>query len=193
MKFFFLLSLFTIVSTTAIADTYENNKHETVQYADFVLRVLSQGGFSDDRSPSGVLGGGQLALDIKPVKSPFALSISGEYYTNGPDPTHKYEISGAFFVNALYMSQLPRYKKARYFFGGGLGGVTVPRGENQPGKNSKSIAYDLEAGINVLIFWKIGFYGVAKYLYAQKFKDGNQLIDFKEKIILLGLTYNFSW
>jgi len=55
---------------------------------------LGQGGFRDDRSPIGKLGGGQLTLDIKPVKYPIALSITNEYYTNSAyyvfdDPPHK--------------------------------------------------------------------------------------------------------
>ena len=59
---------------------------------DFSLR-LGQGGFQDDRSPIDKLGGGQLALDIKPNIFPVAISISNEYYTNSAEPTHSYEIS----------------------------------------------------------------------------------------------------
>jgi len=62
------------------------------QAADITIR-WGQGGFSDDRSPLGVLGGGQLTLDIKPAKFPLAISISGEYYTNSACPTHSYEIA----------------------------------------------------------------------------------------------------
>ena len=58
----------------------------------FTLR-LGQGGFKDGRSPIGKLGGGQLALDMKPDKFPLALSLSLEYYTNSPNPTHSYEIA----------------------------------------------------------------------------------------------------
>ena len=36
---------------------------------DFTIR-LGQGGFTDDRSPIGKLGGGQLALDLKPINIP---------------------------------------------------------------------------------------------------------------------------
>ena len=72
----------------------------------FTIR-LGQGEFRDDRSDIGKLGGGQLTLDIKPRKYPVAISISGEYYTNSPDPTHSYEIAH----NLLYMTKL--FKKAR--------------------------------------------------------------------------------
>jgi len=153
---------------------------------DFILR-LGQGGFRDSRSPVGQLGGGQLALAIKPSTFPIALSISSEYYTNSPNPTHPYEISSMISVNMLYMSHLFNIERVNYFCGGGIGQLEVPKGENDPDASVKSNLYNLEAGINVRAFWKIGFYGAVKYLYAQK-----EEIDFNENIILLGVTINFS-
>ena len=67
----------------------------------FTIR-LGQGGFTDDRSPIGKLGGRQLTLDIKPRTFPIAISISNEYYTNSADPTHSYEIAGLIAANFLY-------------------------------------------------------------------------------------------
>jgi len=52
--------------------------------------------------------------------------------------------------------------------------------------------YDLEAGINVLVWGKFGLYGAAKYLHAVKEENGVNVIFFKKNIILLGFTYNFS-
>ncbi|MFC1851185.1 hypothetical protein ACFL27_13400 [candidate division CSSED10-310 bacterium] len=70
----------------------------------FTIR-LGQGGFNDDRSPLGKLGGGQLTLDIKPAKLPLALSISSEYYKNRQFATHSYEIDNLYSLNVLYMSK----------------------------------------------------------------------------------------
>jgi hypothetical protein len=153
---------------------------------------LGQGGFRDSRSPIGKLGGGQLALDIKPSTLPIALSISSESYTNSANPTHSYEISSLLSVNMLYMAQLFNIERANYFLGGGIGWLEVPKGEDDPDARVKGNLYNLEAGIHVRAFWKIGFYGVAKYLSAQKKVNNIKVIDFNEGIILLGVTFNFS-
>ena len=157
----------------------------------FTIR-LGQGGFRDDRSEIGKLGGGQLTLDIKPGKYPVAISISGEYYTNSPDPTHSYEIAGLTVINLLYMTKLFKSERANVFMGGGIGRLEVPKGENEPDSVVKGSMYDIEAGINVRLFWKIGFYGVGKYLYAQKKNNSIKVIDFSECIVLLGFTLNFG-
>lgn len=157
----------------------------------FTLR-LGQGGFKDGRSPIGKLGGGQLALDIKPHQCPIALSFSSEYYTNSPNPTHSYEIAGLFAVNMLYMTQLFDIERATLFLGGGIGRLNVPKGEEEPDVMVRGILYNLEGGINVRAFWKIGFYGVGKYLYAKKTTHNIKVIDFNEGIVLLGITLNFS-
>jgi len=157
----------------------------------FTLR-LGQGGFTDDRSPLGKLGGGQLTLDIKPRKIPIAISISNEYYTNSADPTHSYEIAGLIAVNFLYMTKLFKNERVNFFVGGGLGGLDVPKGEDEPDAMERGILYNIEGGINIRAFWKIGFYGIYKYLYAKKEIKNVKVIDFNEHIILLGITFNFS-
>jgi len=158
---------------------------------DFTLR-LGQGGFKDGRSPIGKLGGGQLALDMKPDKLPLALSLSLEYYTNSPNPTHSYEIAGLLAVNMLYMAQLYNIERANIFLGGGFGRLKVPKGEEEPDAMVRGILYNLEGGINIRLFGPIGFYGIGKYLYAQKKTNNIKVIDFSEGIILLGFTINFS-
>jgi len=55
----------------------------SAQAVDISLR-LGQGGLRHDSAPDGVLGGGQLALDIKPCKYPIAISISQEYHKKDP-------------------------------------------------------------------------------------------------------------
>jgi hypothetical protein len=157
---------------------------------DLTLR-LGQGGFSDDRSPEGILGGGQVTLDIKPVKYPFALSLTTEYYTNSNEPTHSYEIAGLLAINLLYMKKPFKTERINVFLGGGMGRLEVPKDE-KPDDREIGIVYNLEAGINVRTFWKIGFYGICKYLYAQKEKNNIKVIDFSEFIVLLGITLNFG-
>ena len=157
----------------------------------FTVR-LGQGGFSDSRSPIGKLGGGQLTLDIKPDKLPVALSITSEYYTNSADPTHSYEIAGLVAVNILYMMTLKKFKRANVFLGGGIGGLEVPKGEDEPDETVKGFLYNLEGGINVRLFGPVGLYGIGKYLYAQKKLNSVKVIDFSEYIVLLGITLNFG-
>jgi len=157
----------------------------------FTLR-LGQGGFYDDRSEIGKLGGGQLTLDIKPGKYPVALSISSEYYTNSADPTHSYEIARLTALNMLYMTKPFKSERTTIFLGGGIGGLEVPKGENEPDTMVKGFLYNFEGGINVRLFWKIGFYGTGKYLYAKKKTNSIKVIDFSEFIVLLGFTLNFG-
>ena len=131
-------------------------------------------------------------MDIKPRSLPIALSLSSEFYANSRDPSHSYEISKMYSANLLYMRQLFDFQKAHYFVGGGIGRRKVPRGEDDPGKEVKCTSYNLEAGIHVKIYKLLGFYGTVKYLYAQKKENNIKVIDFKESIILLGVTLKFS-
>ena len=197
---FLLLFVVLVLFSSAQISAQDKKKHtdyfhtetETTKEKkiDFTLR-FGQGGFRDSRSPEGGLGGGQLALDIKLVRLPVALSISSEYYTNSPDPIHSYEISDMVSINLLYIDQLLNIERADYFFGGGFGRLKVPQGEG-PASRVKGDLYNLEAGIHVRAFWRIGFYGAAKYLSAQKKVNNIKVIDFNEGIILLGVTFNFS-
>jgi len=167
------------------------------QAADITIR-WGQGGFTDDRSPIGKLGG-QLTLDIKPTEFPLAFSISGEYYTNSPAATHPYEIADLTSFNMLYMTKPFKNKNANVFMGGGAGWLKVPNGKivqiegrDEPEAMEKGIMYNLEAGINIRIFRKMGFYGICKHLYARKEKNNIKVIDFSERIVLLGFTFNFT-
>jgi hypothetical protein len=157
----------------------------------FTIR-LGQGGFTDDRSPIGKLGGGQLALDIKPRTFPIAISISNEYYTNSADPTHSYEIAGLIAINFLYKKKLIKTERLNFFAGGGAGVLEVPKGEDEHDATERGILYNIEGGINFIVFWKIGCYGIYKYLYAKKEIKNEKVIDFNEHIVLLGITFNFS-
>ncbi len=172
--------------TVASTDSSSSKKKKVC----FIIR-LGQGGFKDNRSPIGKLGGGQLTLDIKPTKYPIALSISNEYYTNSPDPTHSYEIAGLIAVNLLYMTKLFKSERTNFFIGGGIGGLEVPKSEDKPDEMERGMLYNMETGVNVRVFWKIGLYGIGKYLYAMKQVKDTKMINFSEWIVLLGITFNF--
>lgn len=194
-KFFYAISFFILSSFLSVnlyaqeESTKIEDEKETVE---FTIR-FGQGGFNDSRSPINKLGGDQLALDIRPKAIPIALSISSEFYTNSPDPTHNYEISSLVCVNILYTGQVFDIKRLTYFIGGGSGWIEVPRGENYPSKTENTIMYDLEAGINMIIFSRLGIYATAKHLIAHKTVNNVKVIDFDENIVLLGFSYRFSF
>lgn len=169
-----------LTNSADIKSSPENKTHYTIRYG--------QGGFRDSRSPENGLGGGQLTFDIRPGGRSVIYSISSEYYTNSPDPTHSYEISNMIVFNVLYVTPLLNSPKADFFLGGGVGRLKVPEDENVPNASTDSSLFNLEAGIHWKPFKKVGFYGLYKYLYANK-----DVIDFSEHIVLLGITYNFIW
>lgn len=172
-------------------EIYRDSFSSKEKKVDFTIR-LGQGGFTDDRSPIGKLGGGQLTLDIKPINIPIAISISNEYYTNSADPIHSYEIATLTAVNILYMTKVLKSERANLFAGGGIGRLGVPKGVDDSDAMNKGILYNIEGGINIRAFWKMGFYGIYKYLYSKKEINNVKVIDFSEHIVLLGLTFNFS-
>ena len=159
----------------------------------FLIIKFAQGGFVDNRSPLGKLGGGQFGVGVKLRVFPIGISITQEAYTNGPDPTHEYEIAGLIFVNFLYMTKLFNTEWVNVYVGGGVGALEVPKGEGKPNEYEMGVVYDIEAGINLVSIWKIGFYGVYKYLYSQKEINNTKVIDFKENIVLIGITLNFGF
>jgi len=73
----------------------------------------------------------------------------------------------------------------------GLGWLKVPKDGSEE-KNYTAMVYDLEAGVNVRVIWKFGFYTIYKYLYAHQEKNNVAVIDFNEHIMMIGITYNFS-
>ncbi|MCP4646307.1 MAG: hypothetical protein GY852_01045, partial [bacterium] len=82
-----------------------------------------QGGFSDNRSPLGKLGGGQIALDIIASDYPLALSFSTDYYTNSASPSAVYEISDMVTASLFYTRKFG--ERVRIFTGGGGGWLKV--------------------------------------------------------------------
>ncbi|MCK4922823.1 MAG: hypothetical protein KAS71_17340 [Bacteroidales bacterium] len=182
---FVLMILVSIPQLYAIDDSYQSDSTDYSEKKVYFTIRYGQGGFSDERSPIGKLGGGQVAIDIKPAKLPLSLSISNEAYTNSSDPTESYEISDLVLVNCLYSNYFFRNSNLNVFAGPGIGILRVPQGEDT---KIKATLFDMEAGVNMILFWKIGLYGTYKYLYAN---DGN-LINFSEHIVLVGITFNFG-
>lgn len=164
----------------------------SVQAIDITLRLLSQGGFYDDRSPIGKLGGGQLGLDIKLGNRPIAISILYEYYTNDPVADSCYEIGGLVVTNVLYMRQVPIKWKSNVWLGGGIGGIEVPK-VGEPNAMERGILLDLVGGVSIKAFWKIGLYIEGKYIYSKKTTDNAKVIDISVFPILVGICLNFGW
>ena len=189
-----IISFITIsfIKLSAIPITSKSDSSST---EDDVLLIIkyAQGGFVDSRSPIGKLGGGQFGVGVKLRAFPIGISITQEAYTNSPDPTHTYEISGLIIVNFLYMTKLFNTDWINLYVGGGVGALEVPKGENYTDEFEMGPVYDIEAGINLIAFWKIGFYGVYKYLYSQKETNNEKVIDFSEHVVMIGITLNFSF
>jgi len=150
-----------------------------------------QGGFKDNRSEIGELGGGQLVADIQYLPFPLALSVTGEYYTNSPGPTHWYEISDLTAFNLLYINRPLYPDRIKLFAGGGFGFLQVPV-EGFLEKRNKNWLGDFEAGVSYRIAWKFGAYGVYKYLYSRKKVNNEYVIDFHENIFMIGIQLSFK-
>ena len=177
MKYYQFLILVLLLSLSVNSFANDSDKREY-----FTIRS-GQGGFNDARSDIDKLGDGQLTLDVRLAKYPLTISLSGEYYTNSPDPTHSYEIADMSVLNLLYMKKISR--RVNIFSGGGICWLEVP---DDAGGYENGIGLDAELGINVIVFWKLGLYGLYKYLYA----SDSGIIDFNEHIGMVGITFNFG-
>lgn len=58
------------------------------------------------------------------------------------------------------MTKIFKSDRERLFLSGGSGKLEVPKDNSQ--NIEKGICYDFEAGVNVLAFWKIGFYSITR-------------------------------
>jgi len=154
---------------------------------------LSQGGLRDDRAPDGILGGGQVALDVKLGNLPIVVSIASEYYKKGPIAIHPYEIHGLVVVYVLYTAPLLRKWKSNYYLGGGIGRLEVPKDNENSNAMESGIVFDAAAGINVKVFWKIGIYVEGKYIYSSKTINNIKVIDFSDVGLLVGISLNLGW
>ncbi len=176
----FLVVAFIIISPCAFS---------SAQAVEVTLR-LGQGGLREDRAPDGVLGGGQLAVDVKLGERPIAISISQEYHKKDPVPDSSYEIGSLVAVNVLYMTQVIK-ERANVFLGGGIGGLSAPR-IGDPETMERGFLFDLVGGVNVKAFWKIGIYAEVKYIYSRKTIDNIKVIDFSNPGFLVGISLNLG-
>ncbi len=192
MNINFIFATLVVICSTSIlnAQYLRSFKDKPLKKVEFTLRT-GQGGFNDHRSDIDKLGGGQIALDVKLTKYPVALSLSGEYYTNSPAPTNTYEISDMTVINLLYMKKPFKTERVNLFGGGGMGWLQVPKNGSEE-KTYTGMVYNLEAGINVRVIWKLGFYTIYKYLYAKKEVNNVNVIDFNEHIMMIGISLTFS-
>ena len=75
-------------------------------------------------------------------------------------------------------------------------GISLWGDSHQDAAQNKTVefgpVFDVECGLDYRLFWKVGFYGLYKYLYARKDVDGQRYIDFSEHIWLIGLSVRFS-
>lgn len=187
-KCLFFMLLFIGIVHFSFADSFEEKK----TYFTFRLGV----------GASTELGGAsQGALDIKPRKLPIAISIVFESYRRMPLIKYYAEPDDVRFtaINLLYMTHPFRIKRVNIFLGGGIGALTLskyertddPSWRDEPYAIEEGIMYNLEAGINVRAFKKIGFYVATKYIYAKKKRNDVNVIDLNSTSWLVGITVNF--
>ena len=155
----------------------------------------------DDRAEDGVLGGGQLALEIRLSKIPIAFQLASEYWSKG-SLEHPYEIETYDAAKVLLFGYIgdimpflftkPVATKTTYFYlGGGAGMISVPKIEN-PDAREAGVAFDAVCGANIRLFWKIGLFVEGKYIYSSKTTDNIKVIDFSNLGFLLGISLNFD-
>lgn len=185
----FLVAVVAILSLSAFS---------SAQAVDVTLR-LGQGGLRDNRAPDGVLGGGQLALDVRLGKHPIAISISQEYHKKDLVADCPYEIDGLVAANVLYMVTVARKRAEKKpvgctvaYLGGGVGWLDAPEIGN-PDAMARGILFDLVCGINVKVLWKIGIYVEGKYIYSSKTTDNVKVIDFSDVGAMVGISLNSGW
>ncbi len=144
---------------------------------ELTLRI-GQGGFRDDRSPDGNIGGGQVCLDVTFSDLPVSVSIGEEYYTRSPDPTQSYEIPSIVMGTVCYVIPLAEKWPTDLHLGGGIGRLRIPQGE-------KAVALQAIARIRTKALWKFGIYAEGKYIYSR-----GDLIDFNEAALLIGISFS---
>lgn len=131
-----------------------------------------------------------------------AISILFESYIRMPLSKYYAEPDDVSFtaINLLYMTHPFRIKSVNIFLGGGIGGLKLSKYERtddpswryEPYAIERGTVYNLKAGINIMLFWKIGFYAVTKYIYSKKKENGVKVIDLSGTSVLVGFTFNFG-
>ncbi|MCK4707300.1 MAG: hypothetical protein KAU21_01695, partial [Gammaproteobacteria bacterium] len=188
-KLLITFTLFTL-SVPLFAEQVNTDTPKQDQYR-YTIRY-NKGGFNDNRSPLGKLGGGQVAFDIRLKDSPLSILISSEFYTNSQFPTNNYEISNFDSINLLYSTDFPLIKNTSMFIGGGIGRLSVPGGGSIPDSYVSTDALSLELGLYLRPYEQFGFHAVLKHLQADRDVNNTKIIDFNETIFLIGINYDFN-
>ena len=158
----------------------------------FTIR-FGQGGFCDNRSPSGKFAGDQAALDVRLAGHPIGVSYLSEVLYGGEFDDESEERIDLWAVNIAYVTKPFGIERLNAFLGGGIGRLEIEREWAQTKAESGGcILYNLEGGVNVRAFWAIGLYVVGRYYYAQKKTDWMEAIDFNEVGFHFGLSINFG-
>ena len=155
----------------------------------------------DERATDGILGGGQLALELRPNRIPLAFQLATEYWTKGC-LEYSYEIESFYAAKVLLVGYIgdimpflftepPTTKTTYLYLGAGAGRISVPKIAD-PDARETGMAYDAVVGTNIRLFWKLGFFAEGKYLYGSKTVNNIKVIDFSDMGFLLGLSLNFA-
>ena len=179
------ITSFSTFSETSQSDTETDNPFEySVRYG--------MGGFSESRSPEGVLGGGQVAFDIHLTHLPLSFSISQESYANRADPKYPYEIARMVNANVFYYDNFNSLDKFSYFLGLGAGKISVPRSETSPKPYVSDSYINIASRIHYKISTHFSLYLLVKHLAADKSVNNVDVINYNDTIMLFGLGYNFQ-
>ena len=153
---------------------------------DVALR-LTQGGLAESRDPdSGSLGGGQLALDIRLGELPLWVSLAGEYYKKQQYAEERYEIDEMSVLYLLYKSPLISSLRSELYAGAGFGQLTTGTDEDAP-------VWTGAAGVNLKAYRRLGLIVEARYLCSNKTRNGSEVVDFSNRGLLVGPSYNSGW
>jgi hypothetical protein len=144
----------------------------------------------------------QLGVGIKATKIPIIFLFISESYRKTP-LKKKYSEPNDMFLNALnliYTITIPNVDRVQLYAGGGAGLLEVEKYErsDDPDWRQKPYAiengfiFNLQAGIHSRLFWKIGFYAEAKYLYAKKEESNICVIDVNSRAWMIGLSFNLG-
>jgi len=148
---------------------------------------FTQGGLSESRDPDGgALGGGQLALDVRLGELPLWLSLAAEYYKKQADAEEPWEINEMSAVYLLYKTALLPRLRSELCLGAGVGTLTTGTDEDAP-------VVTATAGINRQLYKRWGLWVDVRYLYSRKTRDHVRVVDFSNRGLLVGVTYNTAW
>lgn len=145
----------------------------------------------------------QISIGVKPNKIPVVFLFISESHRKSPLKKEYAKPYDTFIntINLLYMPYQPMERKIIFFIGGGFGRLEWEKYERSddpdwrqnPVAIVKGMVSNLELGLHLKLIRKLGFYAEGKYIYAEKKKNGESLIDISSSAWMVGLTLNFSF